>query len=79
MNSSTSIIGASPPPPGVTPNFVNPDTIAYRIILIAALCPAIAIPIWLLRLYTARFIVCRLHLDDCKTSRIGDRELLNGS
>jgi hypothetical protein len=67
-NSTTDVVGAYPPPAGVTPNFTNPESIGYRVILAALLCPAIAIPFLLLRLYTRRFLIKCLHLDDCTSS-----------
>jgi hypothetical protein len=67
MNSTAAIVGAWPPPAGVTPNFINPESIGYRVILAALLCPAIALIFTLLRLYTKRFLIKHLHIDDCKT------------
>ncbi|KAK3323097.1 hypothetical protein B0T19DRAFT_485546 [Cercophora scortea] len=64
MSSSTAIVGTLPPPPGVTANFDNPESIAGRLILAAAIWPAVTIPIVLLRLYTSSFIVRRWHRDD---------------
>lgn len=58
-------VGAWPPPPGVTPNFINPESIGYRIIVVSVLFPAITIPIVLLRLYTKRYILGVVHPDDC--------------
>ncbi|KNB06240.1 hypothetical protein FOXG_19609 [Fusarium oxysporum f. sp. lycopersici 4287] len=65
MNSTdSSTVGAYPPPPGVVPNFTNPESIASRVVLAAALSPVFTIPIVLLRLYTSRFIIKCWHLDD---------------
>ncbi|KAG6980415.1 hypothetical protein FocnCong_v009526 [Fusarium oxysporum f. sp. conglutinans] len=65
MNSTdSSIVGAYPPSPGVVPNFTNPESIASRVVLAAALSPVFTIPIVLLRLYTSRFIIKCWHLDD---------------
>ncbi|KAF2177982.1 hypothetical protein K469DRAFT_601172 [Zopfia rhizophila CBS 207.26] len=50
-------VGALPPPPGVTPNFDRPESIAYRVIFAFVLGPVITIPICLLRLYTKRCIL----------------------
>ena len=58
-------IGAWPPPPGATPNFANPESVGYRIIVVSMLFPAITIPITLLRLYTKRYILRVVHADDC--------------
>ena len=58
--------GVLPPPPGVIPNLVNPESIAWRLILASALCPAFAILFWALRLYTSRCIVRKIYTDDCE-------------
>jgi len=62
-------VGAWPPPPGVTPNFSNPESIGYRMIIVSVLFPAITIPITLLRLYTKRYILGVIHVDDCTYPR----------
>jgi len=62
----TSPVGAYPAPPGITPNFANPESIANQVIIAAIACPAFAIPIVLSRLYTSHFILRRWHLDDSK-------------
>lgn len=55
-----------PPPPGVTSNFVNPESCAHipRIVI------AISIPIMticvLMRLYTRLFVTRTFGIDDCK-------------
>jgi hypothetical protein len=66
MNSSDSGVGAIPAPPGVTPNFTNPESRAWEIILAAFLSAAIAIAIYLARAYTSFFIIKRWYLDDGK-------------
>ena len=68
MNStaSTNITGTLPPPLGVTPNFVNPQSIGYRLIIVAAICPAITLTFLSLRIYTKRWILRQFLLDDCK-------------
>ncbi|KAM7207889.1 hypothetical protein V8F20_001683 [Naviculisporaceae sp. PSN 640] len=60
----TSYPGAGEPPPGVTPNFENPESIGYRLIIVAAVFPAFTGVFLLLRLYTAQFILKRWHIDD---------------
>lgn len=64
MTSSATVLGAAPPPPGVVPNFVNPETISDRLILAAAIWPGVALPFLVLRLYTSQFIVRKWHRDD---------------
>lgn len=55
------------PPPGVTPNLENPESIGYRIIIVAAVFPAITGVFLCIRLYTAQFILKRWHTDDCES------------
>ncbi|KAF2190055.1 hypothetical protein K469DRAFT_699648 [Zopfia rhizophila CBS 207.26] len=64
MNSRSQIEGAFPPPPGVTLNFVDPVSKANQVVLAAALGPAIALPICLLRLYSKRYIIKRIDHED---------------
>lgn len=59
-------VGAMPAPPDVTPNFENPESIAYRVIVASVLGPVITIPICLLRLYTKRCILRLVSYDDRK-------------
>jgi hypothetical protein len=65
MNSNP-IVGAVPPPPGIVPNFTNPESAAYRLIVGTIVCPAITLVFLLLRLYTKRYILKKLLLDDCE-------------
>ncbi|KAK3680475.1 hypothetical protein B0T22DRAFT_516383 [Podospora appendiculata] len=66
MNSTQqgAIVGSGPPPPGVTPNFVDPESIASHLIIVAVVFPVATACLLGLRLYTALFIVKRRHLDD---------------
>ncbi|KAF2820097.1 hypothetical protein CC86DRAFT_374790 [Ophiobolus disseminans] len=64
MTSNDTIIGTAPAPFGVTPNFANPESIAYRVIIACILGPAIAIPICIIRLYTKRYILRNTGYDD---------------
>ncbi|KAH7335631.1 hypothetical protein BKA66DRAFT_479958 [Pyrenochaeta sp. MPI-SDFR-AT-0127] len=61
---SNNTVGAMPPPPGVTPNFDNPESITHRVIIASVLGPVITIPICLVRLYTKRCILRRVGYDD---------------
>lgn len=61
---SNTTVGAMPPPPGVTPNFDNPESIAHRVIIASVLGPVIAIPFCLLRLYTKQWILRQVGWDD---------------
>ncbi|KAH7067116.1 hypothetical protein FB567DRAFT_259816 [Paraphoma chrysanthemicola] len=62
--SSPDTVGALPAPPGIEPNFENPESIAYRVIIVAVIGPVIAIPICGLRLYTKRYILRNTGWDD---------------
>ncbi|KAH7009474.1 hypothetical protein B0J12DRAFT_587225 [Macrophomina phaseolina] len=64
MNSSSQVVGAFPPPPGVTPNFTNTVSIAFQVTLSAALAPVFAVPICILRLYTKKYIIKRVDPED---------------
>jgi hypothetical protein len=60
------IVGALPPPPGVNPNFENPESQGYRVILtIVILFPMATIAVFL-RVYTRIVIVRNFGIDDCK-------------
>ncbi|KAH6704130.1 hypothetical protein BKA61DRAFT_183176 [Leptodontidium sp. MPI-SDFR-AT-0119] len=58
------IIGASPPPPGVIPNFKNPESQGYRVTLTIAILFPLATIVLLLRLYTRIIIVRNVGIDD---------------
>jgi len=59
-------IPAGIPPPGVTPNLINPESVGYRLVIVAAVFPVVTGVFLALRLYTAHFLLKRWHLDDCK-------------
>ena len=59
-------IPALAPPPGVTPNFINPQSQALMVIVTSVLCLAFIIPISLLRFYTNLWIKKSLKADDSK-------------
>ena len=57
-----------PPPPGVTPNFANPDMTKYhRLVATLASTLAIALIFVLTRLWTRAFMVRHFGRDDGKT------------
>lgn len=39
-----------PPPEGVTPNFVNPDSTAYQVYITAGVCSALMVVFFLIRI-----------------------------
>ena len=57
------LLGFSPPP-GVKPNFENPDSIAYMLYAAIGATLPVAILACSLRLYTSKRIVGRWHVDD---------------
>ncbi|KAK3358448.1 hypothetical protein B0T24DRAFT_130275 [Lasiosphaeria ovina] len=56
--------GMLPPPPGVTPNITDPESIGWKLVVAGVVCPVIALVFWTLRVYTARRILRKFHLDD---------------
>lgn len=60
------VIGASPPPFGVVPNFNHPKSQGNRIIVVIAILLPLATFVLFLRIYTKRMIVRTLGSDDCK-------------
>ncbi len=56
-STATPIIGAAPPPPGVTPNFVNPPQDAHDTNVFIAVGLAFAGLFLVMRLYTKSYIL----------------------
>ncbi|KAL8637703.1 MAG: hypothetical protein Q9228_005053 [Teloschistes exilis] len=52
------------PPPGVIPNFVNPESHAYQLIITVAVCLALVVIAVSMRLYTKQFITKSMGWDD---------------
>lgn len=66
---------AAPPPPGVTPNFDNPEGSEYEIYSISiALCLTATLTL-MGRLYTRAVILRAVGLDDCKCCQWWDRSV----
>jgi hypothetical protein len=57
-------VAASPPPPGVTPDFVNGESIAYRLFVVAIFFSVLALLFLSARLFTAASIQKKWHPDD---------------
>ena len=53
-----------PPPPGVTPNFVDPETRAPLVIVFSAISLGLMLPIVVARLYTKAWVLCSSGWDD---------------
>ena len=54
------------PPPGVTPNFIDPPSIHLEASIALVICLAVTTPLVWLRLYTRLYIMKSHGLDDCK-------------
>ena len=63
-----SISGALEPPPGVTPNFINPPSIAKYSVICQAVCLPTTTVFVALRLYTRIFVHRERTADDCMFS-----------
>ncbi|KAL6718611.1 hypothetical protein ACLMJK_002845 [Lecanora helva] len=57
-------VPALAPPPGVRPNFVNPQSQALMVVIASIICFALIIPISLLRFYTNLWIKKSVKADD---------------
>ncbi|MCJ1465350.1 hypothetical protein MMC07_003968 [Pseudocyphellaria aurata] len=57
-------IPLGPPPPGVIPNFVNPESRAYETIITVTICLAFMMPFFLLRIYSRVFVTRSVGWDD---------------
>lgn len=62
-------IPSTPPPPGVTSNFKNPESKGYESIIITTICLSLMTPVFALRLYSKFFVTRSLGWDDCKSER----------
>jgi hypothetical protein len=58
-------VGVVPPPPGVTPNFVNPPSTGYKVIITTVFTWALATLILCIRLYVKLRIIRMVKFDDC--------------
>lgn len=63
---TTSIKPALTPPPGIVPNFVDPPSQSYAIIIAIVFFLVSTTPFVLVRLYTRYYINQKLWWDDCK-------------
>lgn len=68
--SSYIALALAPPPPGVTPNFVNPESRGQQYVITSTICLALMISLLLLRLYSKHFISHTLSVDD-RESKLG--------
>jgi len=68
-------LAASPPPSGVTPDFVNGESIAYRLFVVAIVFSVLALAFLSARLFTAASIQKKWHLNDSKCAPLGKKGL----
>lgn len=59
-------VPAMAPPPGVIPNFKNPESKAYESITTTAVCVSLMMPFFALRIYSRVFVTRSLGWDDCE-------------
>lgn len=62
-------IPVAPPPPGVTPNFDNPEGSKFKIYSVSLAMCSSATLVLLLRLYTRFYLLRTYGLDDCMYMR----------
>jgi hypothetical protein len=62
----SSVTGAWPPPPGFTPNFVDPPSIAWQVAPIRVAFSSAATFFVILRIYTRGVLIRTLGIDDGK-------------
>ena len=60
------VVSAAPPPLGVVPNFENPESIGYRLVIVSVVFPVPSLCFLIPRLYVAGVILRKWHTDDCK-------------
>ncbi len=65
-STSGAVMGAAPPPDGVIPNFENPESIGYQLVIVAVVFPVLSLCFLVPRLYSAGVIMRKWHADDCK-------------
>ena len=58
---------AASPPPGVVPNFENPQGNVALALGIMIPCGILTLTMTLMRIYVKSFVVRKWHWDDCKT------------
>ncbi len=63
-------IGALPPPPGITPNFTNPYSIAEGLIAVGILCLTLTSLTTAMRIYTKLYIIKVHGWEDCRWKSI---------
>lgn len=57
---------AMAPPPGVTPNFIDPPNLRHIVVLVLTLCMSFSTVAILMRMYTKLFILRKTAFEDCR-------------
>ena len=57
---------AAVPPPGITPNLVNPYTQASTVFITIGVTVGLVAPAVTIRIFTKAFIIRTVNLEDCK-------------
>lgn len=57
---------AQAPPPGVLPDFVDPENQGYILVIVIAICYSIMLPVVALRVYSRNWVARSFGLDDGK-------------
>ncbi|KAH6699861.1 hypothetical protein BKA61DRAFT_561976 [Leptodontidium sp. MPI-SDFR-AT-0119] len=68
---SQEIVGVGPPPPGVTPNFKNPENHTHDLIVACIICQLLSTSAILLRLYTRYVITKVVGIEDLSSYGLG--------
>lgn len=59
------IVGSLPPPPGVTPNFVDPEYIGHQVVVINGMFVFLTTVVVALRMYCRLYIMPCAGIEDC--------------
>ncbi|KAH6706333.1 hypothetical protein BKA61DRAFT_558837 [Leptodontidium sp. MPI-SDFR-AT-0119] len=58
------IVGTLPPPPGVTPNFVNPEYIGHQVVVVNGIFLFLATVVVVLRMYSRLYLISSAGIED---------------
>ena len=59
---------AVPPPPGIVPNYVDPPSIGYAVLVVATISMILATIMLALRVFTKLYLIKAWNLEDCIAS-----------
>lgn len=66
------IVGTLPPPPGVTPNFVNPEYIGHQVVVVNGIFLFLATVVVVLRMYSRLYLISSAGIEDCTLLEHGE-------